>query len=332
MKPIVRRRRRQALNTLRPRKQRWQILLFCAIMLPAISACQQRQSDDSALPGAADYLNSQFSSFSDDSTLFVKALARAAKSLGADGMENARPVQAGIVSHHLFVADLIAEYFLRVAATTQPRRVILLGPNHRARGRVPIAVTQLAWKTPFGMMAPDRAMMAAMLASGVVEVNDDAFFMEHSIGALVPFVKRVFPKASIVPVVLLANTPPEACDRLSDWLVRHLNNETLVLASLDFSHYQTAAEAAREDSVTLPILARLDYESAAQAYVDSRATLRVLLRTLARIGANESEILHHTNSGWLSGLLEVPCTSYINMVWKRPVVRRFFSFRKPATW
>jgi AmmeMemoRadiSam system protein B len=318
MKPLVRR-RRQALNTLQPRKRPWQILFFCAIMLPAISACQQRQSDDRALPGAADYLNSQFSSFSDDSTLFVKALTQAAKVLGADGMTNARPVQAGIVAHHLFVADLMAEYFMKVAAATNPKKIILLGPNHRGRGTIPIAATLLPWKTPFGTLRPHRATIAQMVSAEVVAINDDAFFMEHSIGALLPFIKRIFPSASIIPLVLLANAPPEACDRLSDWLAQHLDGETLLLASLDFSHYQTAAMAAREDSVTLPILQALAFERARAAYVDSRATLRVLLRTLKLIGAGEGEIVHHTNSGLVSGQLQEPCTSYINMIWRRPM-------------
>jgi poly-gamma-glutamate synthesis protein (capsule biosynthesis protein) len=207
---------------------------------------------------------------------------------------------------------------MKVAAATNPKKIIFLGPNHRGRGTIPIAATLLPWKTPFGTLRPYRATIAQMVSAEVVAINDDAFFMEHSIGALLPFIKRIFPSASVIPLVLLANAPPEACDRLSDWLAQHLDNETLLLASLDFSHYQTAAIAAREDSVTLPILRALAFEQARSAYVDSRATLRVLLRTLKLIGADEGEIAHHTNSGLVSGQLLEPCTSYINMIWRRP--------------
>jgi AmmeMemoRadiSam system protein B len=285
-------------------------------------ACQQKSSDRQILPVAADYLQLQYASFSDDSTLFVKAFAMAANNSGTNGGVDTGPVQVGIVAHHLYVADLMAEYFIKLAATVSPKTVILLGPNHRSRGNTPIATTLLPWKTAFGTVLAHRVKIAAMISSGVAAINDEAFFMEHSIGALLPFIKRVFPKAAIVPMVLRADAPVEACDRLSDWLVKHLDEETLLLASLDFSHYKTAAEAAREDSVTLPILQRLDFEHAHYAYVDSRPTLRVLLRALNRLEAGEGKIIHHTNSGLISGLLNEPCTSYINVVWKRPLGSR----------
>lgn len=294
------------------------ILCYAAFIL-LFFACQDTNSEKQSLPIAADYLKAQFSSFSDDSTIFVRAFARAEKKNHSSiTSRDNRAIQAGIIAHHLLIADLIAEYFIKVSATTTPKKIILMGPNHRSRGRIPIATSLLPWKTPFGTAKPNRSTIRSMISRGVVKINDDTFFMEHSIGALVPFIKRIFPEAQIVPLLLLSNTSVADCDQLSDWLTKNLDDKTLLLASMDFSHYKTAAEAAYEDSITFPIIQQLDFERANDAFVCSRATLRVLLRTLKNMGQMEGEVVHHTNSGIISGQLEKPCTSYINMIWRHP--------------
>jgi len=292
-------------------------LCHAAFMLFFLT-CQDKNSDNQALPIAADYLKAQYSSFSDDSTIFVKAFVRAKKNSNSSIIcMDEQNVQAGIIAHHLFIADLIAEYFLKISATTNSKRIILMGPNHRSRGKIPISTSLLTWKTPFGTVETHRSTIRSIISSGVAKINDDAFLMEHSIGALMPFIKLVFPDAAIVPLVLLSNTSESDCDRLSDFLVKHLDDKTLLLASIDFSHYKTAAEAALEDSLTFPIIQELDFERANDAFVCSRATLRVLLRTLKKMGQMEGEVVHHTNSGIISGQIEEPCTSYINMIWKQ---------------
>jgi len=293
-------------------------ILLCTVALLLFFACSQKDSVNKTLSIAADYLGTQYASLSDDGTLYEKAFNKASRKSYTVNLAEPKPLYAGIVSHHLFIADLIADYFIKIAITTNPRKIILMGPNHRARGKTSIATSRLPWKTPYGTLNPHRTTIESMISAGVVTINDDAFFLEHSIGALAPFIQRVFPNASIIPLVLLGNSSKEACDRLSDWLVKQMDDETLLLASLDFSHYKTAAVAEREDSVTLSILKTNDFERAKDAYVDSKPILRVLLRTLKKKRVMDWEIVHHTNSGFISGVLNEPCTSYINMFWRYP--------------
>ncbi len=263
----------------------------------------------------------QYSSFSDDSTVFVKAycdssLVRQIDPRGAAPRVGA--IRGGIVSHHLLIGSVIARYFEELGEQVHPETVIILGPNHRARGKQAIAVSRLPWKTPFGFMEADAALVGRLLSEGLAAENDDAFFQEHSIGALVPFLKRTFPEARVVPLIFRKDADTSACFRLGQWLAVNTGGSILLLGSMDFSHYKTSATAGRDDARSLPVLSGLDVDRVGEVTVDSRPALRTLLTACRKLGARDASVVFHSNSGILLREPDKPCTSYINMIFRTP--------------
>ncbi len=220
-------------------------------------------------------------------------------------------IVAGTISHHLFARDLIARYFIELARRAHPRTVIVLGPNHHARGHSSIAVSALRWRTPFGFVEPDSETIGKISQTGLARVEEEPFVNEHSIGALVPFIRKSFPDARIVPVIFKKVAHRRDCVNLAG-VLSALMDSTLVLASLDFSHYRTSREAEKEDVASLGVLRSLSTEKVDDAFVDSRPALLTLMQLCTMVGATDVEVVQHTNSGIMSHNLRAPCTSYIN--------------------
>jgi AmmeMemoRadiSam system protein B len=268
-------------------------------------------------------LRCQYSSFADDSVLYTGAYRNAEGLMGGEsegegtggsaGGEDgpAGVIVAGTISHHLFARDLIARYFTELARRVHPRTIIVIGPNHRARGHFPIALSALRWRTPFGFVEPDSETIRRISHSGLACVEEDAFVNEHSIGALVPFIRRSFPRSRIVPVIFKKIADRQNCVNLAG-ILSSLMDSALVLASLDFSHYKISREARKEDIASLSVLRSLSTERIDEAFVDSRPALLTLMQLCKNLRATNVEVVQHTNSGIMSRNSEVACTSYIN--------------------
>jgi AmmeMemoRadiSam system protein B len=267
------------------------------------------------------FLDSHYSVYSDRPGFIEEAIAAARKHIGNRHIissDSAGTVCWGIVSHHLLIKDLIAEFFLRLSEEIHPKTIVIIGPNHFSEGHHTIAVSCLPWKTPFGTISPNQKLVKMLIDSGAASVDEEAFTREHSMGALVPFVKYFFTEASIVTIVMRADADTMEASHLAKFLSLFAGKGVFLLASLDFSHYKKSAEAEREDEITLAILHNFDTKNYRRAFVDSHAAMFAVLRSCREIGSTSIEIIHHTNSGIIEKNPNAPCTSYINAIMRSP--------------
>jgi len=266
--------------------------------------------------GGGYYLPSQYAVRSEDRQFYAEAISRARARDGAGPAPvstSGSIVRWGLVSHHLLIRDLIAKFFETLSSRARPRTIVILGPNHYLRGVAPIAVSRLAWKTPYGFLSPGEGLIATLLRDTLAAVDEDAFYNEHSIGALVPFVRYYFPRALVVPIILRPDVDTATARRLASFLSR-LDPGVLCIGSLDFSHYKPSSVAWGEDSITYDVIAHFDPSRWGEASVDSHIILRVILQSCNLLGAHEITMVRHTNSGELEKRPDLPCTSYMNML------------------
>jgi MEMO1 family protein len=282
----------------------------------ALAACDGKETSHHATELSKHYLHYQYSLFSDDSSFYLQSIANARASLASARVPPSAlssQVRWGVVSHHLLIRDSIAEFFLRLSAIAHPTTIILLAPNHFSRGNHRIALSGLPWKTPFGLIRPANDIVKELTERGIGEIDEDAFYDEHSVRALVPYVKYFFPSTRIVPIIIRSDADTTEIDQMSRFLASKSTDDVLFLASLDFSHYQSSSIAQREDSTTYDILSRFDVVNYRSAFVDSHAVMRILLSTCKTLEATRIEIVLHTNSGIIMKDEHIPCTSYMNM-------------------
>lgn len=209
-------------------------------------------------------------------------------------------ILAGIIPHHLLASELVTDLLTKVQAQ-HPETVYLLGPNHFEQGGAKlISDTQLVdWIT----------------------VNPEVIRQEHALTPLVPMLRTILGvDVTIVPIALSMRCTREDIARLSDLLVGRSNAKTLVLASLDFSHYLSPLEAAKYDSQTWASIRALDQQRVWEydnRFVDSSRVLTLML-DFAHKTASHPTLLAHTDASLIvNDPSLVNTTSYMTILFAR---------------
>ncbi len=225
-------------------------------------------------------------------------------------------IHAGIVSHHLYAGGHISAFFATIRKAPggeTPRTFIILGPDHRRQCTAMTAATGRPWKTPFGTCRPDRALAGRLCAMGAAAIDEEAFIGEHSIGAVIPFIVRYFPRSKVAPLLLNYRMSWEEARRLGVALAAEADHGAILILSSDFVHDKTSAEARRLDRRTRDILGKfqgdVSVETIARAEMDCRKGLLALMAYVKARKSGAMEILHNTDSARMAGL-NVPTTSY----------------------
>ncbi|MBL8941217.1 MAG: AmmeMemoRadiSam system protein B [Archangium sp.] len=135
-----------------------------------------------------------------------------------------------------------------------PTRVLLLGPSHHV-GFTGLALPGAdAFETPLGAITLDVEAMNDLETLPFVRHLPRAHAREHCLEVQLPFLQRVLPRFTLVPLVVGDATPAEVAtviDRL--W-----TTSTLVLVSSDLSHFLSSAEAKALDARTAKRIEALD--------------------------------------------------------------------------
>jgi AmmeMemoRadiSam system protein B len=216
-----------------------------------------------------------------------------------------------VVPHHLLAAELIDQAFSEFSSE-DPSTVILLSPNHFLAGRGNAISTLSDWKTPDGILEPDKELIQELSKERIVNISGGPFKEEHGIFNITPFIKKYFPSARVVPIIIKDHASKEECEKIAKAISSRSNGKTLVIASLDFSHYLPNRLARFHDAKAIEALSNLDLARADFVDVDSPKTLRVFINIMKDQGAGRFEMIANSNSGEIAGLeLAQETTSYI---------------------
>lgn len=162
----------------------------------------------------------------------------------------ARAPKAMIAPHAGFI------YSGPVAATAYARlepvrdvikRVVLLGPCHRAAVQGLALSSADAFATPLGEIPIDKELAKRVLAFPQVEVFDPTHQMEHSLEVHLPFLQRTLDDFTLLPMVVGQASPDSVAEILNRvWG----GGETLIIVSSDLSHYLDYDSAREIDAET----------------------------------------------------------------------------------
>ncbi|MBI5037215.1 MAG: AmmeMemoRadiSam system protein B [Candidatus Kerfeldbacteria bacterium] len=221
-------------------------------------------------------------------------------------------VRGGIIPHHLIASHVIAEFFQGIESVQSPEVIVLIGPDHLNRSDYHIATSVGSWYTPYGILYPHTPIIESMAADGVVTIDESLFDVEHSITSEVAFIRRSFPRASIVPITIQQHTSAEELTQLGDWLAQRLPENSLVLVSVDFAHNVNHRQAMLQNAASIELLKTMDPETTKGIYVDSPASLSVLFHYLHERRVGHVQILDSLDTVDVTGDTSIPAvTSYI---------------------
>lgn len=188
--------------------------------------------------------------------------------------------------------------------------IVLMGPSHRAWVGDYAVSGEDAYETPLGRVPLDQAFVAEL--DGRLPLRRIERDAEHSLEIQLPFLQRQLDDFHLVPIMISADDPSIA-QRLATALVEIIrqrstdNGHTLLVASSDLHHIENYDEVVRRDQPVIEAIAAYDLDAltgllmAPGCSVCGRMPILTTLHAAKSLGADAVKILHHTNSGDVTG-------------------------------
>lgn len=196
------------------------------------------------------------------------------------------------------------------AAIEVPEAVVILGPNHRGIGSPYGMFDKGAWRTPLGDVAINEALAEAIGREvGFIQADPGCHQYEHSIEVQLPFLQSRRPGVTFVPICIGEmdfNRLVELGGGIAA-AAKATGIETLVIASSDMTHYESAEEAERKDHMAIERMRALDEEGlwrTVARYNISMCGVAPAVSAIAAardLGAAEGKLVVYSNSGDVTG-------------------------------
>jgi len=217
----------------------------------------------------------------------------------------------GITSHHLPTAAPMLNNFFSLLKKKRKniKTFVVIGPDHSERCRQKFVSTNSDIGTMYGKLKLDKELSQKILASGV-KIENNCFVGEHSIGVEVSYIKKYYPEAKVVPI-LLAYSAKNFEYRPFINILKKNQKDIFVLESTDFSHYVNVRQSNIRDAVSERLIKRGDRDGFTLKLIDSPATIKIILE-LADVLNLKPEIIEHKNSFDYTGLYN-NTTSYFSV-------------------
>ncbi|MCC7357519.1 AmmeMemoRadiSam system protein B [Candidatus Uhrbacteria bacterium] len=229
-------------------------------------------------------------------------------------------VIAATVNHHVLATDLLAQFFVSLAKNRpDATRLVILSPDHFFAGRGKVSTHERKYQTPDGLVEIDAAAIESLVKNHIANVENGTMYeREHGIGALMPFVKKSFPKATIVPISIQGKSDIETLFQVSRALTKLDDGRTLFIVSADMSHYLSKEAAVKNDIQTKMWLEKKDEQAMIKAkdtHTDSGRQFVTLFHWLNQVypKSHFQLIGQGISSDYVADIKNT--TSYINGVW-----------------
>jgi AmmeMemoRadiSam system protein B len=191
-----------------------------------------------------------------------------------------------------------------------PARCILIGPRHFPQGQPMAILSEGSFLTPLGH-APIDAELAAALRHECPLLREDsvAHAREHSLEVQLPFLQRLRPDFSFVPVVLASDRFPvlEELGLAMARVIAAAPEPVLIVTSTDMNHYESDAATRVKDAMAIARIEALDARGLYDTVRNERitmcgyaATVAMLVAARAR-GASETRLVKYATSGEVNG-------------------------------
>lgn len=175
--------------------------------------------------------------------------------LDAVAVDPAEPVPKALVVPHagyVYSGPIAATAYARLRRGAKTlRRVVMLGPAHRAYVRGLALPDANAFDTPIGRVPLDTKTMARL---GLPR-SASAHAREHSLEVQLPFLLRILPHFELVPIAVGDATMQEVASVIE---ATYGGPETVIVVSSDLSHYLPYAAGRAEDTDTARKVMKLD--------------------------------------------------------------------------
>jgi AmmeMemoRadiSam system protein B len=117
--------------------------------------------------------------------------------------------------------------------------------------------------------------------------------------------------------VLKSNIPDIVLLIIKNYMMSVMNEDDVIILSMDLSHYKTPEEMASEDIRTLEVLTRIEPMKTNKLDIDAARAATLCLRLFQERGARNGLIMEHMDTSDVLGYRVESGTSYATIVYMR---------------
>jgi len=218
----------------------------------------------------------------------------------------------GLICPHAgyaYSGPVAANAYFELASDGYPDTIIILGPNHTGYGSALALMDAGVWRTPLGDVEVDTLVAREILhKTNLVDADELAHRHEHSIEVQLPFLQYLYGnKFKLVPICFGMQDLTSA-EEVGYALVEVLaEKNAIVIASSDFTHYESQANAAKKDGTALTAIERMDAKQFLTIVETQNVTacgygpIASLITTAKGLMAKEAKLLQYKTSGDITG-------------------------------
>lgn len=235
------------------------------------------------------FAGSWYSSDKDELTSVVDGYLNNIEKLDFNGK-----IKAIIVPHagYFYSGQIAATSFKQLE---EYETVFLIGPSHKYYLKDLSILNVDYYQTPLGNVKVSEKA-EKLLKEDIVNNIKEAHENEHSLEVELAFLQRQLKDFEIVPI-LVGETDSE---KLKDLLAENIEEEDLIVVSVDLSHYHKYEEALALDSYSVSKILDLDDVGIFNAEIDAPWAVSSLLK-LAKQKQWKPYFLAYSNSGDITG-------------------------------
>lgn len=216
---------------------------------------------------------------------------------------------AGIVAPHAgyIYSGRSAAFAYNTLRNKNYRRVIVISPSHREYFSGISIYPGEAYSTPFGDIKIDSGFRDALVTDNqFIRAVTNGHGKEHALEVQLPFLQRVLGEFELVPIVI-GDQNQGFVFSLAESISRYADEETLIVASSDLSHFHTRAKASALDGEVLNAVGEFNYQKL-QHLLDANnceacggGCIVAMMKAAELMDYKQSEILSYTDSGDVTG-------------------------------
>jgi len=243
---------------------------------------------------------------------------------------NKQDIVSGVVPHHLLAKDIMEDFFSYISSQEKPKTIVILSPDHFQSGIIMesnsfITITVDSNDKEFNNLKVDTLLWGKLFKENKMALNNSAVIAEHGVTTLLPYIKKYFPETNILPILIPADITKEQVEQLVKTINENTLLNTIVVASVDFSHYLPSQAADFHDAKSIRVLLNFEEENFKNIEVDCWQALYAA-RLFAKLQQKETpHIMAHKNSADFLNLELEETTSYFSVVFGEKKIEETFN-------
>jgi len=218
-------------------------------------------------------------------------------------------ILALIVPHAGYMySGQVAAYSFKQLEGTDFKNIIIISPSHYVGFDGMSVYDKGFFETPLGRVRINEELAGRIISkSGRFIIYPEAHRKEHAIEVELPFLQRVYKdKAFTIVPIAMGNPALEDVRILGDALHDAVDKDTLLIISVDLSHYHQYDKAVRLDASGISAVEKLDAERLLEQIRNADTEIDAPIAVLAAIMlANRRDakaaVLKYANSGDVTG-------------------------------